>query len=421
MHKNIIGIALASLFLLSGYAFDVLHDSTQALPADYRRDAEVFNHVWPLIVDHFVHAIPNTAQVRNDCLARVKIGGYAHCLNDAYSFYMSSEEYDALKLSMSGKEVGIGIRLMRHKIPATILTIMEGTSAWRSRFLKTGDEIISLDGNSVENKSVKEIMRLMQGSEYTTITLGIRRKGKYLPPLSLMREHIEVPSIFSADIDERTSYIRITEFNERTPALLTQELTKRLVIPFDDGGFQIDYRKRVIFDVRKNPGGLLASVGFVNYLFSDDPGEPMVTQVSRGQVISRLFIGDFILGSYPVPPGIFKRVSSIVLIDSGTASAAEIFAEYLHHTTGALRVGVKSYGKGSVQMVISLPDGGALSLTTAEYLVGPQQTRIHNIGIQPEYMIESLTHDEAEDTADDAYDVDILHDPQLRKALELLR
>jgi len=422
IRRSISVIALFCLGLLfTGCLSKAFHSVQEPLPNDHSREIAVFDDVWPLIVIHFVNAIPDAPQQREICLAQVKIGGYAKCLNDEHSYYMSPDEYEALKLAINGEQIGVGVRFMRRKTPATILDVLENSPAWRSRLLKRGDEIISIDGYRVEHKSLREVLRLMQGGEHTQVTLGIRRKGENLAPITLTREHREVPSVFAEDIDEFITYIRITMFTKRTPDEFLQELSKRVMIPLNNGYYLMDYRKKIILDMRQNLGGLLYAAGFMNYLFSDDPTELMVAQVSRGEIMSPLITLDFFLGMYPVPYGIFKGLSYVVLIDSHTASAAEIFAEYIHQKTGAPRVGRKSRGKGSIQTIMPLPDGGALSLTTGEYLVGPQQTRINGIGIQPEYSVDPLPQDKITDPEDETSFIDIPNDPQLQKALELLR
>ncbi len=378
---------------------------------------EQFQERWQVIVDTYIKPLPDTQEARLACFQKLITKGLEECLGDRQSHYLSKEKMSAMYEDIQGFYAGIGLELS-DDMPVKIVSILEDSPAQRSGMFEVGDTIIEVDGKDVTREATVRVAGKIRGLAGTDITMRVKRGGNMLSPIPLVRARIVNHPVHAMDIDENITYIKIGQFNQQTPGELFDEMTKRLLVLLnDDVGIFNPRLKKFVIDLRGNPGGLVEVVGMMSYLFADSEDDIVITTMSRkGEEVNHA--GQFVRDISLIPVGIFREVELSVLIDGGSASASEIFAEFLHQSMGVPLVGKKSYGKGSVQQIISFEEGDALYITIAEYVVGKNKTRINKIGIQPEYEVEGkapvrkTSHDPLADPA---------NDPQLRKAIELLR
>ncbi len=290
---------------------------------------------------------------------------------DPHSTYMNREMYKQMQVDTTGKFGGLGIEISASEGGIRIVAPIEDTPAWRAG-IKAGDIIIKIDDQLARDISLPEAVKLMRGKPGTSIVLTIFRKGEQEPlTFKIVRAIIKVKSVKGGVMAPEYAYLRITQFQERTAKLLkakVAELTKL-------AGGHLD---GAVLDLRNNPGGLLNQAVEVSDLLLDKGG--IVSTKSRtGRSMS-----------FTAKPGdILEGVPMIVLINNGSASASEIVAGALQDNHRAILMGTRSFGKGSVQSVITLPDGSAIKLTTALYYT-PSGRSIQAIGIKPDVMVRQV-------------------------------
>lgn len=381
---------------------------------------ERFGELWDIIVEKHPGALPDTPEERLACFQKMLAGGLESCLHDRFSHYLSKEKYAEEYDEMRGSYGGIGLVLSSTNAPVTVTAIIEGSPAQKSGAFLVGDAIIEVKGKDVSQKSTEAVIAEIRGHEDTEITVRAARNGKKLDPVTLVRARISMPSVHAMDIGDDITYIRIDYFNFQTPGEFFNAIASRLLVAQSDdiAIFDLDVKK-FIFDIRGNPGGSLAAVGMMCYLFAKDNDHIVITEQSRaGEEIVRA--RDFVKNTAILPAGIFKGITMALLIDGTSASSAEIFAAFVHEATGAARIGKKSYGKGSLQQIFPLEEEDALYLTVAEYFVGNQKIRINKIGIQPEYEVDNPVYDNGNDGSVEIR-VNSAKDLQFKKAIDLLR
>lgn len=376
---------------------------------------EQFEEQWQFIIDRYVQPLPDTPEVKLACFQKLLASGLSSCLDDRHARSMTKEQLDETLAMMKGSFGGIGLVVSGKDVPVAITKIIEDSPAQESGQLQIGDLIIEVNGEDVSKRPPGVITAKIRGDIDTSVTIRVQRNGAKRDPVTLTRKEVVVQSVSAHVIDDKITYVRISDFNERTPGQFFFEVGRRLLVELPDGRVALyPGLTKFVLDLRGNPGGVVDSVAMMSYFFSPDPNQIILTTRSRkGEVY--LHVGNYMTNTFSIPPGVFHDVEIAILIDGGSASAAEIFAAFVHEATGAPRVGKKSYGKGSVQQVFRLSRGDGLLFTIAEYFVGNQKTRIDTIGIQPEYEVDGA------DDADLMQQGDPAHDPQLKKAIELLR
>ncbi|CAM5775775.1 peptidase S41 [Labrys miyagiensis] len=295
---------------------------------------------------------------------------------DPHSRYVDAATFRGMQQELTGKFAGIGVELMLDHGELAIKRILPDSPAAKAD-LQPGDIVLSLDGTPVQGLSLDAALGKMQGAAGTSVTLSIRRHGRADPfDVDLTRVVLATETVQLQELGRNVGYIRIVEFDDGTFDSLHRATDKlQADIAFND-------LKGLIVDLRNNPGGLLdqaivVSAGFI--------GKGVVVSVrGRDPGLSKVFVanGVDLVGGKPV----------IVLINGGTASAAEIMAGALQDLKRATILGTRSFGKGSVQTVSRLPDESALILTTARYYT-PLGRSIQAQGIQPDILV--LQHDAA--------------------------
>ena len=289
---------------------------------------------------------------------------------DPYSAYMSPELFKEMQTDTRGEFGGLGIEIGMEAGLVKVIAPIEDTPAAKAG-IKAGDYIIKIGSEQVQGKSLMEAVKLMRGPVGTSIKLTIRRKSTKKPiEFKVVRKIIEVKSVNSKILgkDKDLGYIRLKSFNENSDKQFLN------IIKNYEKSLKV---KGYILDLRNNPGGLLTQAINITDFFLDD-GQIVSTKGRKVSETRKFFAkkGDEVNGK-PI----------IVMINNGSASASEIFAGALKDHKRAIILGESSYGKGSVQSVIPLRNGGGMRLTISKYYL-PSGKSISEVGVTPDIVIE---------------------------------
>ncbi len=290
---------------------------------------------------------------------------------DPHSSFLKPDDYKELQIETKGSFTGIGIEITIRDGVLTVVAPIEGTPAWKAG-LKPGDKILKINGKPTKNMSLLEAVKLLRGPKGTKVTISILRKGwTELKDITLVRDVIPIKSVRYRTVEPGYGYVRISNFQEKTPSELVKALNKleKTNKPM----------KGLIIDLRNNPGGLLDAAVKVADEFIDE-GLIVYTEGRIKQQNMR-FEATPNPRQHPYPIA--------VLVNEGSASASEIVAGALQDHRRAIIVGMPTFGKGSVQTIIPLPDGSAVRITTAQYFT-PNGRSIQAKGIEPDVMVPLL-------------------------------
>jgi carboxyl-terminal processing protease len=292
---------------------------------------------------------------------------------DPYSAYMSPELFKEMQTDTRGEFGGLGIEIGMEAGVVKVISPIDDTPAEKAG-IKAGDYIVKIGKEQVQGKSLMEAVKLMRGPVGTTIDLTIRRKNIKKPlEFKIIRKIIQVQSVSSEIISKRKNigYIRLKSFNENSDNQFLKSIKK-----FEKNSIIKGY----IIDLRNNPGGLLTQAINITDFFLDD-GEIVSTKGRNISETRKFFArkGDEVNGK-PV----------IVMINKGSASASEIFAGALKDHKRAIILGENSYGKGSVQSIIPLRNGGGMRLTISKYYL-PSGKSISEVGVTPDIVVEETS------------------------------
>ncbi|MDR5874431.1 S41 family peptidase [Halomonas sp. CUBES01] len=283
---------------------------------------------------------------------------------DPHSAYLDKEEYQSLRESTEGEFGGIGIEVGMENGQLMVITPIDDTPASRAG-LMSRDIIISIDGTPTKGMSLQEAVTLMRGDPDTTIDISVLRAGEESPrEFTLTREIIRSESVKHELLETGYGYLRIGQFQSRTPEQARQALERMAREQPLDG---------LVLDLRNNPGGVLQAAVGVADLFLDDG----LIVYTEGRIPDNELSFS---ASADTPAG---DVPLVVLINSGSASAAEIVAGALQDQRRGIIMGTDSFGKGSVQQIMPLGNGEGLKLTTALYYT-PEGRSIQAQGIEPD-------------------------------------
>ena len=310
---------------------------------------------------------------------------------DPYSSYMSPDSFKDMKTETSGEFGGLGIEVgMEHGV-VKVISPIDNTPASKVG-VKAGDYIVKIDDIQVQGKSLTEAVDLMRGPVGSDIKITVRRRGeKNALTFIITRDIIKVASVKSKIIDEKTGYLRLTSFNENSSDQIEDKINE-----FNKNNKVENY----ILDLRNNPGGLLSQAIKISDFFLEN-GEIVSTKSKRKYENRKWFAkkGD-----------ILNENTLIVLINYGSASAAEIVAGALQDHKRAILIGESTYGKGSVQSIIPLKNDGAIRLTVSKYYL-PSGKSISDVGVTPDIEVSENTDD---------FKLNTETDNQLNYALKLL-
>ena len=291
---------------------------------------------------------------------------------DPYSAYMSPELFKEMQTDTRGEFGGLGIEIGMESGVVKVISPIDDTPAEKAG-IKAGDYIVKIGETQVQGKSLMEAVKLMRGPVGTSIDLTIRRKGVKKPlEFEITRRIIEIKSVNSEILGKKKNlgYIRIKSFNENSDKQILEIIKK----------YEKDKKiEGYILDLRNNPGGLLTQAINITDFFLDE-GEIVSTKGRKTSETRKFFArkGDEVEGK-PI----------IVLINNGSASASEIFAGALKDHKRAIILGENSYGKGSVQSIIPLRNGGGMRLTISKYYL-PSGDSISEVGVTPDIVVEEI-------------------------------
>lgn len=322
-----------------------------------------YRQVMELVQERYV----DPDQVQPAEMTRAALRGMLHSL-DPHSGFLRAADYEHLREDLDSKFGGIGIQIEYRDGYVVVIAPIADSPGERAGILR-GDRVLAVDGKSMVGKSINEVVDRMRGLPGTAVEVTFGRAEQEDPiEVSIVREIIKVESVPEAVmLKPGIGYVRITQFSEPT--------TGETAAAFQQ--LQAEGMRGLIIDVRNNPGGLLQVAADVLEPFFP-AGELMVYTEGRRPVDREEYRSSFRGPTWDLP--------IVVLINSGSASAAEILAGALKDTNRAWIVGEQSFGKGSVQTLLPLREGEAIRLTTARYYT-PSGAIIHEVGVTPDMEI----------------------------------
>ena len=375
--KNIVKLILIFIFLNSN-----LNAKTNE---DLYKKIDLFGEVLEKIKKEYVDDVDQSEMIDS------AINGALQSL-DPYSAYMNPEIFQSVQTDTQGQFGGLGIEVGMEAGVVKVISPIDDTPAAKAG-IKAGDYIVKIDGNQVQGKSLMEAVKMMRGPIGSKINLTLRRKGeKKAIEKTIVREIIKIKSVDSKIINDSIGYLRLKSFNSNSSKQLIENINN------------IENKNKItgyILDLRNNPGGLLTQAINVTDFFLDD-GEIVSTKGRRFIENRRFFAkkGDKVSGK-PL----------IVLINGGSASASEIVAGALKDHKRAIILGESTYGKGSVQSIIPLSDGGGIRITVSKYYL-PSGESISDVGVSPAIFVEEES---------DNFKLNSESDNQLNYAIKLLK
>lgn len=348
---------LLGLLLFSSTGFS--QTSQEEKSATYRQ-LEIFSNVLSILQENYVEKI-NTKEVLNGA-----IRGMLSSL-DPHSSYLPPDSFQDLQDETRGSFSGIGIEVTIKNGLLTVVSPIADTPADLAG-LKANDTIIEIDGMNTKNMGPDEAIKRLRGTAGSKVTIAIHREGwDNLKVITLKREVIPIQSVRAEFLSPGFVYTRITNFQSNT----THDYKAKLE--------ELKARHRIdglILDLRNNPGGLLSQAVSISDIFLDK-GTIVYTKGRREDQNNVYLAHD---------DGEKRKYPLVVLVNEGSASASEIVAGAIQAHKRGIIVGTRTFGKGSVQTIIPLPDGAGLRITTAKYYT-PDNRSIQALGITPDVTI----------------------------------
>lgn len=363
---------------------EVQPEQQAATPNELETLFTPFWEAWNIVHNQYVEQ-----PVDDQVLMQGAIRGMLDALGDEQTFYMEPELYQSESSSLQGQYEGIGAYVDTEGEYLTIVSPIEGSPADQAGLLP-GDKVVEIDGEDMTGVAPEAARLKVLGPEGTTVTLTVTREGQSEPlKFTITRDQIVIRSAEGKMLENQIGYIDINTFGERTTRELGDSLDELLK----------QNPRGIIIDLRNNPGGYLTTAVEVTSEFVDD-GVVLYEVYGDGHRDTHEVIGN----------GRATDIPLVVLINEGSASASEILAGALQDYGRAKLVGVKSYGKGSVQNWVPLSNNqGAARVTIAKWLTPHEQAIDNHVGLTPDVVVEMTQEDfEAE------------RDPQLDTAMETL-
>jgi len=380
MKKISMKIYLLAVICLASFILLGLHNDSDVAAKEKSpyKDIKTFSEVLDMVRKNYVD------DVDTEKLMQGAINGMIRTL-DPHSAFMTPDVYKELEVETQGQFGGIGIEIMIIKDVLTIVSPIEDTPAFNAG-LKSGDQILKIDGKTTKDITIMEAVKKLRGPKDTKVTVTIFRENMTAPKdITLTRAIIQVKSVKYKKLEDDIGYVRIAAFQERT----SDDLLKALKELSD----KKDSLKGLVLDLRSDPGGLLTQAIEVSDIFLTSG----VIVSTRGRAKSMETTSTAKNNNYEI------TCPMVVLVNEGTASAAEIVAGALQDNGRALIAGTQTFGKASVQTVIPLEGGSALKLTTARYYT-PKGRSIQAEGITPDIVIPFIRPSEDMETEADRQD-----------------
>ncbi|TSC93085.1 MAG: Uncharacterized protein Athens101428_746 [Candidatus Berkelbacteria bacterium Athens1014_28] len=395
--KKIIGIVILSLFaaflLFSGGCYFGYRFGREFLPPSYIKNASndqeksidfsLFWQTWNKVRETYI------GDSDPEKMLYGAISGMVNSLGDPYTVFLTPEESRKLSEDLSGEFEGIGAELSMKDGKIVIVAPLSGSPAEKSG-LKGKDVILEIDGETTANLTIDGAIDKIRGAAGSVVKLTIQREGNAAPlEFSITREKISVPSVkyeTKTSGSKKIAVLKISQFGDDTQELL-DKFAKEIVAAKVDG---------IVVDLRDNPGGYLDTAISASSLFLESGKVVVIESDKNSGKKEYKSSGETVL----------ENLSVVILVNGGSASAAEIFAGALKDNGRAKLVGEKTFGKGSVQEIEPLLGGSSLKVTIAKWLT-PSGTEINKVGITPDFVVAASENSDA--------------DPQLDKAVELLK
>ena len=372
--KMILTLLLAPA-MVAATETDTTATSAQLSLDDMRTFADVFNQVRKNFVEELDdHELMNAA-----------IRGMLSEL-DPHSSYMEADEFRQLDNNSRGRYSGIGVEIVIQNKDVKVVFIMDGGAADKAG-LVIGDVITSIAKNDLRGQHMQLAVDSLRGEVGTTVEITVRHENGEVSSHELVRDFVEVASVFSRPVDSDYGYFRVTHFTRKSADELLEQ------IEYMQGNHEGPL-KGIVLDLRNNPGGVLVPAVTMADGFLDDG----LIVTTRGRAENQL--------EYTAEPGQwFDGVPMVVLVNRSSASASEVLAGALQDHGRALIVGEKTFGKGSVQSVLNLRNGAGIRLTTSRYYT-PNGRSIQAEGILPDVEIDAIQMIENDDHAKREADLD---------------
>ena len=348
-------------------------------------DFSLFWESWRVLQEKYVESEKFSTQE----MIYGAISGMVKSLEDPYTLFLSPEQSKRFSENISGEFEGVGMEIGIRKGELQVIAPLEGTPAQKAG-LRAGDKIIKIDDTPTSDIIIEEAVDLIRGPKGTEVTLTIFRKDwGESREIKVKRAVIEIPSLKWELKEEDIAYIQLYHF------------TKKAKFDFRNTALEIinSPAKRIILDLRNNPGGYLEIAQNIADWF-----------LERDQIVVIEDFGEGQQKEYKTErTGSFFGYPIVCLINQGSASASEILAGALRDNREIILIGERSFGKGSVQELTSLRDGSNLKITIAKWLT-PKGELITDVGLEPDIKIEMTEEDYQEG-----------RDPQLEKAMEIIK
>ncbi len=367
MNKVFVAV-IATTLIVGPLSYEIANSK----PSDTYKQLDLFADVFEVVRDQYFQPVPDNK------LIEASINGMMSSL-DPHSSYMNEKDFGDLTSQTKGEFGGLGLEVTQENGIVKVESPIDDTPAARAN-IKSGDLITNIDGESIVGLPLNDAVEKMRGTAGTSIKLTIRHGEKGDPfDVTLTREAIKVPSVKSRVEADNIGYIRISSFSEQTQPGLDKAIAD---LKSQLGTKLAGY----VLDLRNNPGGLLNSAISVSNTFLDQ-GEIVSTRGRNPDQVEHM----------DAKPGLDKAkgIPVVILINGGTASAAEIVSGALQDHHRAIVMGTQSFGKGSVQTILPLKNQGALRLTTAEYFT-PSGRSIQAKGITPDIEVRPAKIEEIE-------------------------
>lgn len=365
--KSVLSVVIFALIIGASFVF-AQTKSIQISPAPSLENSippELINsliQVWNLVKLHYV----DPSKIDVEKLRYGALKGLLEAIGDPYTRFEDPEEYREEQIQLEGQYGGIGIVITKKDDKIVVVSPIEDTPAYKLG-LRADDEIVRIGDEPTSGMSLSKVVKLLRGEPGTDVTIWVRRKGEdKLLKFTITRAQIKLKAVKSKVLDGDIAYVRVTHFNQN----VAQELRSALE-ELKKKGF-----KGMILDLRNNPGGLLSEAVSVAKMFINDG--VIVSTKGRYPWYSTIYVADRTA---------IVNCPMVVLVNKGSASASEIVAGALQDHGKAKLVGVKTFGKGSVQTVFPLKDGSAVHITIAYYYT-PKGRLIHDRGLDPDVVVE---------------------------------